>query len=247
MATMQNVHLSLPVVVAFLVSFVAQFSRLFVASKRFWGLMPVAVQAYLPPIVPALAFLGSALAGIQQMGANGTWTDLGVALIGTFALMLPGAPSNRDKEAPPKSGAPPSSRTIGLVGSCLALALGLLVLPGCASLQSVAPILAEVAEYVSDASNDLTIVEQAASQLNLSPDLRAKFDDADRRARRFLSAASKADAGAEHLTREQLDASLADFRAAWADIEQVFAAARAGKLGLGLELPTPLAVRRVSK
>jgi hypothetical protein len=89
----QQLHLSVPVLVAFIVAFVAQFTRIFSATKPFWGRAPVWVQAWLPPLLPAVTALGAGVTGAQ------TWTDVAVAFLGAAALLLPGAPSNRTASA----------------------------------------------------------------------------------------------------------------------------------------------------
>jgi hypothetical protein len=81
--------LSVVQVVAFLIAFVAQFSRIFAATRPFWSKLPASVQVLLPPLVPALAALGQGLTGVKS------WTDLTVVFIGCAALVLPGMPSNR--------------------------------------------------------------------------------------------------------------------------------------------------------
>jgi hypothetical protein len=82
-------HFTVVQVVALALAFLAQFSRIFAATKPFWGKLPAAVQVWLPPVLPFVASLQATLTGAT------TWTDFAVALIVSAALLLPGAPSNR--------------------------------------------------------------------------------------------------------------------------------------------------------
>jgi len=95
------IHLNLLQSVAFLIAFIAQFSRLFVASRPFWGRLPAWVQTVLPPMIPTLAALSQGLTGVKS------WTDLGVVFLGCGALLLPGLPSNRSA-AKLQAGKPPT-------------------------------------------------------------------------------------------------------------------------------------------
>ena len=84
---------------ALAIAFLAQFSRIFSATKPFWGRLPAAVQIWLPPMLPFVAALQAGLTGAQ------TWTDFAVVTITSAALLLPGAPSNRSA-APLKAPSP---------------------------------------------------------------------------------------------------------------------------------------------
>jgi len=76
-------------IVAFLASFCALASRLFVASRPFWSRLPAFYQAFLPALVPALATLTQGLTGVKS------WGDLSVQFMVCAAMLLPGLPSNR--------------------------------------------------------------------------------------------------------------------------------------------------------
>jgi hypothetical protein len=107
----------------------------------------------------------------------------------------------------------------------------------CGLFAAAAPYLAEAAVLIADATN---AVDAAESTHLIDPELIA-------RARAALAAAAAADDGAKDLTAEQLDASLVAFRAAWADIQKVYAAKRVGAAAGAPMLPMPLAVRRAQK
>ena len=239
-------------VVAFLSAFLASFSRLFVATRPFWSMCPAWLQTFAPALVPALATAAQGLTGAKS------WTDLGVLFIVCGAMLLPGLPSNRSAaklksgDAPTK---PPSNSDLALAlaitndtapkaknpsippfASCLCIAL-LVFLPSCALFAAAAPYLAEAAVIIADAGNAVSAAE--ATRL-IDPELIA-------RARAALAAAAKADDGLHDLTAEQLDASLVDFRACWADIQRVYAAKRIGAAEGAVGLPVPLAVRRAHK
>jgi hypothetical protein len=240
-------------IVAFLASFTALASRLFEASRPIWGRLPAWTQTLLPALVPAVAALAQGLTGVKS------WSDLSVLFMVCFAMLLPGLPSNRS--AAPLQGTKPQSvsrtpsagdvavasaiangtikpkaSSAAPFAACLCVAL-LALLPGCGLFAVAAPYLAQAAVLLSDASN---AVGAAESTHLIDPDLIA-------RARAALAAAAAADNGATDLTAEQLDASLADFRAAWVDIQRVYATKRIGAAQGGIGLPVPLAVRRSYK
>lgn len=148
--------LSVVQVVAFLIAFVAQFSRVFVATRPFWSKLPAAVQVLLPPLVPALAALGQGLAGVKS------WTDLIVVFVGCAALVLPGLPSNRSA-APMQASKPVASKPsqgdvkvalklsvpplVGLMIGCL-LALG-----ACSLFGSKSPLWPDEAKCLPSADS----------------------------------------------------------------------------------------------
>lgn len=90
----------LPMIVAFLAAFAASGSRIFTATRAFWGRFPAWAQTLAPQIALALGALGTGIAGGIK-----SWTDLTVVFIGAFALLLPGLPSNRSA-APMQAGKP---------------------------------------------------------------------------------------------------------------------------------------------
>jgi len=154
-------HVTVLQVVAILVAFLAQLSRIFAATKPFWGKLPAGIQVWLPPLLPFVAALQAQLAGVA------TWTDLVVALIVSAALLLPGAPSNRSS-APlqsPKPFVPP----MGLLMLCFAC----FVLSGCALFESKLPdaekclptpasLAAQVADILAAGGDTTTALEQLA-------------------------------------------------------------------------------------
>jgi len=156
-------HVTVLQVVAILIAFLAQFSRIFAATKPFWGKLPAGIQVWLPPLLPFSAALQAQLAGVA------TWTDLTVALIVSAALLLPGAPSNRSA-APlqaPKPFVPPP---MGLL--CL-FCLGCFGLSGCALFESKLPdaekclptpasLAAQVADILAAGGDTTTALEQLA-------------------------------------------------------------------------------------
>jgi len=122
-------HFTVLQVVATLVAFLAQFSRIFAATKPFWSKLPAVVQVWLPPIVPFVAALQAQLSGVA------TWTDFTVALVVSAALLLPGAPSNRSA-APLQAAKPfvPPNYPMGPMGGMFLLCLVMLS-SGCALLK----------------------------------------------------------------------------------------------------------------
>lgn len=246
---------SIPVIVAVLAAALASFSRVFQASRPAWGSLPAWVQTLAPTLLAACGAIVSGLAGVT------TPTDLMVVLVAGFMVLLPGLPSNRSA-APMQAGKPATSTpSAGDVAVASALASGTIkpaapkapsmppvvgmmllcflafALTACGLLAAVSPYLAEAGVLIADASNAVSVAE--ASHL-VDADLIA-------RARATLAAAAAADNGAQDLTAEQLDASLAAFRAAWTDIQQAYAAKHIGGAEGGTGLPVPQAVRRVYK
>jgi|GEM_PF-3500599 len=113
-------HFTVAQVVAISLAFFAQFTRIFSATKPFWGKLPAVVQVWLPPILPFVASLQATLTGAT------TWTDFAVAVIVSAALLLPGAPSNRSSA--PLKAAKPFVPPLPMFLLTLMLACGL---PGC--------------------------------------------------------------------------------------------------------------------
>jgi hypothetical protein len=125
--------LSLPLIVAYLVAFVASFSRIFNASKPFWSWFPGWLQVLAPQIVLALGVLAQGLAG----GIHSA-TDLVVVFVAAGALLMPGAPSNRSDAPLPRSGKPPSVPPLAGAMLSLLVCLGL-CLSGCGLVGSKLP------------------------------------------------------------------------------------------------------------
>lgn len=99
--------MSLPLVVSFIVAFVASFSRIFGATKPFWALFPAWLQVAAPQVVLALGALAQGLAG-----GISSWTDLAVVFITAGALLMPGFPSHRSNAALPSNPKPPSGPSL---------------------------------------------------------------------------------------------------------------------------------------
>jgi len=274
---MQQYLPSLPVVVAFLIAFVASASRILTASRAFWGRFPAWLQMLAPQIVLMLGAIGSGLAGGIK-----SWTDLTVVIVGASGLLLPGLPSNRSAAtlqagktpkvepsaqdvavasvvaqksesipAPPKT---PSIPMGPMGGALMALCLALSTLAGCAAFAAAVPIIAEIGTIIADAVNDLDYVEQIVATFpGLSGDQRSAIEVKLQAARLALQAAAAADNGASELTAAQLDASLTAFRVAWKDLSAALAEAgitAGAKLGATagmVSIPSPLALRPVVK
>lgn len=241
---------SLPVIVSLLAAALTSFSRVFAATRPAWGRLPAWLQTLAPSLLTAS---GAIVAGLAHVASG---TDLMVVLVAGTMVLLPGVPSNRSA-APLQAGKPAtatpsagdvavasaiSSGTIKpktpavppLVGLMLGCLLAL-ALSGCGLLAAASPYLAEAGVLIADASNAVSTAE--ATHL-VDADLIA-------RARATLAAAAHADDGLRDLSAEQLDASLADFRKAWADIVRAYSAKRVGASADGSAvLPVPLAVRR---
>lgn len=140
----------------------------------------------------------------------------------------------------------PSKPPTGVIAAlCIAMALSV---TGCGLVNAAFPVIAEAGVLIADAVNAVDAAQALIPSLNLSAAEDAKIEADISKCRQFLAAAAAADNGAKDLTEAQLDASLADFRAAWADLESAFAAKQKASLCEGcLFLPEPLAVKRVNK
>lgn len=152
------------------------------------------------------------------------------------------------RDPKPPSFPPPRAATVA-VGFLACMTLG-----GCALFAAAAPYLAEAAVVIGDAINDLDLVEGLINQFpGLSPASKAALDAKLAAARVALQAAAAADSGAQDLTAEQLDASLAAFRTAWKDLSSALADAgivsgsKFAANGINVAIPVPLALRRVQK
>lgn len=112
--------------------------------------------------------------------------------------------------APSKPPSPPSA-LLGLlvvVGLCFAAPF---VLTGCAALRSAAPVVADVVRTVKEFSVVLDLIEARASG---DEDIARAVGAA----RTALEIAEKASAGAEHLSKEEVDEAFAAFEAAYEDL-----------------------------
>lgn len=185
-------------------------SRLLSATKAAWGFIPPKYQWILPTVASALVELVAKL----QTGVS-SYVDLAVPIIVVVSSALPGARSNVHAAldgAVAKLANDPETTTISSSGyqrltrgaatpgtavmlPLLALAL---VLAGCtkqldstiATINTVTPV---VASYVAEASNDLSLIEQAANLVfSRDPAAAAEFGKIDAEARRILSKLSVA-------------------------------------------------------
>jgi len=236
---------------AVLVAIFMAASRLAPFTKPYWTLLPKVVQAWLPSLVAGLPVALNSFATVK------TWMDFAqaVLVVGVIplALAVPGmsSPHNHPDQPPPDGGSggtdgdKPKRPNVPPLAAAGLLFLGVM-LTGCSGLfASATPYLAEAAVVIADAGNALDAAEALLPSLHLSADEEASAKAVIARARAALSAAAAADDGVKDLTSEQLDASLAAFRAAWADIQHTFAAKHIGATRASAALPVPLAVRRV--
>ena len=236
---------------AVLVAIFMAASRLAPFTKPYWTLLPKVVQAWLPSLVAGFPV------ALNSFGAVKTWMDFAqaVLVVGVIplALAVPGmsSPHNHPDQPPPDGGSGgtdgdkqkrPNVPPLAAAGLLL---LGV-TLTGCSGLfASATPYLAEAAVVIADAGNAVNAAEALLPSLRLSAEEEASAKTVIARARAALSAAAAADDGVKALTSEQLDASLAAFRAAWADIQRTFAGKQIGAARASAALPVPLAVRRV--
>src|SRR5450432_2329547 len=208
---------------AVVVAIVMAASRLAPFTKPYWTFLPKAVQAGLPSLVAGLPL------ALNSFGAVKTWLDFAQALLVVgvvpLSLAVPGMRPAHDQLPPPPpagprpsgSDTPPKPPTIPPLAAA-ALFLICLALPGCGAFGSPEPNFAHAAVYIADAGNAVSAAEGLLPSLNLSSDEVTQAKELIARARAALAAAAAATNGAKDLTTEQLDASLAAFRAAWTDI-----------------------------
>jgi len=238
---------------AVLVAIFMAASRLAPFTKPYWSLLPKVVQAWLPSLVAGFPV------ALNSFGTVKTWMDFAqaVLVVGVIplALAVPGmsSPHNHPDQPPPEGGSggtdgdKPKRPNVPPLAAASLLLLSI-TLSGCSGLfSSASPYLAEAAVVIADAGNALDAAEALLPSLHLSADEEASAKAVIARARDALSAAAAADDGVKDLTSEQLDASLAAFRSAWADIQRAFAGKHIGAAPASAELPVPLAVRRVRK
>lgn len=245
----------LPLVVAALLAFIASASRIFAASKPFWSGRPAWFQMLAPQIALALGALGTGLAGGVK-----SWTDLTVVFVGAGALLLPGLPSNRsaaplpskDNPPMPPTAKPPTFGGIGPMGGALmALCLMASTMAGCAAFAAAVPIISEIANWASDASNDLSLIEQfVALFFAQNPNAKAQADinAAIAKCRQLIATTQAADSAAADLSQDQFDASWAAFRAAYSDLVALLSNTGVVPSGVSasanaFQAPIPLAVR----
>lgn len=103
-------------VIATVIAFALAASKLLRATVPFWGSMPPTLQRWAPGGLLVLGALPNALAGVT------TWTDFGVAVMGAFALAMPGThkypttpePKAQRDEEPPWPPPPVATLMLGL-------------------------------------------------------------------------------------------------------------------------------------
>jgi len=237
---------------AVVVAIVMAGSRLAPFTKPYWTFLPKAVQAGLPSLVAGLPL------ALNSFGAVKTWLDFAQALLVVgvvpLSLAVPGMRPAHDQLPPPPpagprpsgSDTPPKPPTVPPLAAA-ALFLICLALPGCGAFGSPEPNFAHAAVYIADAGNAVSAAEALLPSLNLSSDEVTQAKEVIARARAALAAAAAATNGAKDLTTEQLDASLAAFRAAWTDIEQVIAGKSLVASGAAPALSAPLCTRPSSQ
>jgi len=237
---------------AVIVAIVMAASRLAPFTKPYWTFLPKAVQAGLPSLVAGLPL------ALNSFGAVKTWLDFAQALLVVgvvpLSLAVPGMRPAHDQLPPPPpagprpsgSDTPPKPPTVPPLAAA-ALFLICLALPGCGAFGSPEPNFAHAAVYIADAGNAVSAAEALLPSLNLSSDEVTQAKEVIARARAALAAAAAATNGAKDLTTEQLDASLAAFRAAWTDIEQVIAGKSLVASGAAPALSAPLCTRPSSQ
>ncbi len=113
-------------VVTTVIAFALAASKLLRATVPFWGSMPPVLQRWAPGGLLVLGALPNALAGVT------TWTDFGVAVMGAFALAMPGT---HKYPTTPETKVPPHVPPVAL----LVLALGALSLEACTPGQAIGP------------------------------------------------------------------------------------------------------------
>ena len=235
---------------AVIVAIIMAVSRLAPFTKPYWTFFPKVVQTWLPSLVAGLP------AAVNAFGSVRTWLDFAQALliVGTIplALVAPGMNSpHNDPEAPPpankpKSGDKPEPPNVPPLAAA-GLFLICWILPGCGAFATSDPRYAQAAIFIADAGNAVSAAEALIPSLKLDGEQAASARELIARARAALSAAGAADNGAKDLSAEQLDASLADFRTAWADIQLAIAAQRIATTDASPVLPTPVCMGSVSQ
>lgn len=203
---------------------------------KFWQALPAAALAAVTG-----ALLGGTSVRIAVWGVvTAALTAGSHELLADYAKFFGqvGGPAKPAVAKKPPSFPPPAAA--GLIALCLTLG-------GCGLAAVVGPYLAEAAVLIADAVNAIDAAQALLPSLHLSESEQAKADAAIGKCRQALAAAAKADDGAKDLTAEQLDASLADFRAAWIDIQVLFASPHIGATAPAYMLPMPLAVKRAER
>lgn len=235
---------------AVVVAIIMAASRLAPFTKPYWTFFPKVVQTWLPSLVAGLP------AAVNAFDSVKTWLDFAQALliVGAIplALVTPGLSSpHNDPQVPPpadkrKGGdkpEPPSVPPLAAAGLFLLCWL----LPGCGAFATSDPHFAQAAVFIADAGNAVSAAEALLPSLKLDSKQEASARELVARARAALSAAAAANSGAKDLSAEQLDASLAAFRAAWVDIQQAISGQRIATTDATPVLPTPVCMGGVSQ
>jgi len=238
---------------AVIVAIIMATSRLAPFTKPYWTFLPKVVQTWLPSLVAGLPAAVNAFASVN------TWLDFAqaVLIVGTIplALIAPGMSSPHDEPQPPEPPPPASKRKGGDKPeppsfpplAAAGLFLLCLLLPGCGLFASSDARFAQAAVFIADAGNAVSAAEALLPSFKLDSKETASAKELIARARAALSAAAAANNGAKELTQEQLDASLAAFRAAWVDIQQVISRQRLATTDAAPVLPTPVCMGTVGK
>jgi hypothetical protein len=237
---------------AVIVAIIMATSRLAPFTKPYWTFLPKVVQTWLPSLVAGLP------AAVNAFESAKTWLDLAqaVLIVGTIplALVAPGLRSPHDEPEPPAP--PPATKRKGgdkpeppSVPPLAAAGLFLLcwLLPSCGLFAGPDPRFGQAAVFIADAGNAVSAAEALLPSLKLDSKDAASAKELIARARAALSAAAAANNGAKDLTAEQLDASLAAFRAAWVDIQRAISGQRIATTDAAPVLPTPVCMGTVGK
>jgi hypothetical protein len=142
-------------VIATVVAFVSAASKLFGATKPFWGSLPTSVQRWLPGVVLMLGALPGLLAGAK------TWTDFAVAVLGALALALPG----RHTDIPNPKTAKPTVPPLGPALLALA-ALSLVGAQACSQGFSWPKVVESCAPAPADLVSEVTAILVRDGKLN---------------------------------------------------------------------------------
>lgn len=235
---------------AVIVAIIMAASRLAPFTKPYWTFFPKVVQTWLPSLVAGLP------AAVNSFEPVKTWLDFAQALliVGAIplALVSPGLSSpHNDPEVPApankrKGGDKPEPPSVPPLAAA-ALFLACWVLPACGAFASSDPHFAQAAVFIADAGNAVSVAEALLPSLKLDSMQAAAARELIARARAALSAAAAANSGAKDLSAEQLNASLAAFRAVWVDIQQAISGQRIAATDATPALPTPVCMGNISK
>jgi len=235
---------------AVIVAIIMATSRLAPVTKPYWTFLPKVVQTWLPSLVAGLP------AALNAFKSVNTWLDFAQAVLIVaavpLALVAPGMSSPHDEPEPPE---PPAKRKGGdkpdppSVPPLAAGGLFLLcwLLPSCGLFATSDPRFGQAAVFIADAGNAVSAAEALLPSLKFNDKEAAFARGLIARARAALSAAAAANNGAKDLTAEQLDASLAAFRTAWADIQQVVSRRPSATADAAPVLPTPVCMGTAAK